>query len=87
MTDISNLKSGSSYIVIKEFTDYDGKIHELGETWTFVKTAFLPYESGLSLFVIESEKEIIYRFQDEAEEQKDLLNDFMNYVEFVKNLE
>jgi hypothetical protein len=85
MNDISNLKKDKTYAVIKEFTDFDGKIHRVGETWTFAKTTFLPYESGLSLFVIENGKNVMYRFQDIAEEQQELLSDFMSYVESISS--
>ncbi len=84
MSDISNLKKGETYKVIKEFADYDLKIHNIGEIWTFEKTEYLPYHSGLSLFVIENGKKVMFRFQDTAEEQQELLNCFMNLVESVK---
>lgn len=83
MKDIYNLQKGIAYKVTKEFIDFDGKLHEAGETWVFEKTTYLPYHSGLSLFVIEDGKNVMYRFQDEAEAQQGLLNDFMNYVEPV----
>ncbi len=83
MTDIYNLKNGATYKVTKEFTDFDGKIHEVGETWAFEKITYLPYHSGVSLFVIEDGKEVIYRFQDEAEGQQGFLTDLTNYIELV----
>lgn len=81
MKDISNLKAGRHYRVIKEFKDFDGRLHETGETWIFEKTNYVPYHSGLSLFVIENGQSVMYRFQDTDDEQGELLNDFMNYVE------
>jgi hypothetical protein len=86
MTDIYDLVTGDSYTVKKEFTDYDGRVHGVGESWVFEKTTYLPYHSGLSLFVIENGQRVIYRFQDEPEAQQELLNDFMNYVESDKNV-
>jgi Domain of unknown function (DUF3601) len=83
MSDIFNLKKGKTYAITKEFTDFDGKTHKICETWTFVKTTFLPYESGLSLFVIENGQSVMYRFQDEANQQQELLSNFMNYVKSV----
>jgi hypothetical protein len=80
MSDIYNLKPGESYIVIKEFTDYDGNLHKVGERWIFEEIQYLPYHSGLSLNVIENGESVTYRFQDEPEQQQQLLNDFMNYV-------
>jgi hypothetical protein len=83
LEDIYSLKSGETYKVIKEFTDFDGKIHEVGECWTFEKTAYLPYHSGLSFYVIENGQRVMYRFHDEPEAQQELLNNFMSYVESV----
>ncbi len=80
MSDISNLKPGESYRVIKEFTDYDGNLHKVRERWIFVKIDYLPYHSGLSLNVIENGESITYRFQDEPDQQQLLLERFMNYV-------
>lgn len=81
--NIYKLEKGKTYRVTKEFTDYDRIIHKIGEVWTFEKTTFLPYHSGLTLFVIEDGKPVIYRFQSEPEEQQELLNHFMEYLEEV----
>ena len=80
MPDISNLKPGESYIVIKEFTNYDGNLHKVGERWIFEEINYLPYHSGLSLNVIENGKSVTYRFQDEPDQQQKLLECFMDYV-------
>jgi hypothetical protein len=80
MSDVYSLKPSESYRVIKEFTDYDGNLHKVGERWIFDYIDYLPYHSGLSLNVIENGVSVIYRFQDEPEEQQQLLNNFMNYV-------
>lgn len=81
MTDIHQLKKGKKYKVIKTFTDFDNIIHKIGETWVFDKTTYLPYHSGLSLFVTENKVNKQYHFQDVAEEQEKLLSNFMKYVE------
>ncbi|OBX25838.1 uncharacterized protein DUF3601 [Gelidibacter algens] len=83
-SDINKLTKGKPYRVITKFADYDRIIHEIGEEWIFDKTTFLPYHSGLSLFVIENGKDVIYRFQAIPEEQQELLNTFMNYVELIE---
>ncbi len=83
-SNIYNLTKGETYRVTKEFIDYDKIIHKVGEIWIFEKTTFLPYHSGLTLFVIENEKEVTYRFQDYPEEQGGLLYTFMNYVEKIE---
>ena len=46
-----SLKVGRRYRVIKEFRDYDGDEHPIGETWTFLGYNFSPHDDGLSLFV------------------------------------
>jgi hypothetical protein len=81
---IYELKQGESYRVIKEFIDHDHGIHPVGETWIFDHTDYLPYHSGLSLFVIENGQKVQHRFQDLEEEQADLLRTFMDYVELIK---
>lgn len=84
MKDIYNLKNGETYQVIKEFADFDGKVHAAGETWVFEKTTYLPYNSGLSLFVVKNGRSVMHRFQDEPEKQQEILDNFMSYVEAVK---
>jgi hypothetical protein len=83
-SNIYKLEKGKTYRVKKEFIDYDRIIHRIGEIWTFDKTTFLPYHSGLTLFVIENGENAVYRFQSEPEEQQELLNTFMDYVECVE---
>ena len=45
----SNLRLGES--TIKAFTDHDRDVHPVGEEWTFLRSAFVPYHSGMSWFV------------------------------------
>jgi hypothetical protein len=45
------LQLDRTYRVIKQFTDYDGKLHPIGEEWVFRGHNFVPYEDGLSMFV------------------------------------
>ena len=46
-----HLVPGRRYHVVRSFADHDGIAHEPGESWTFRRATFLPYEDGLSLFV------------------------------------
>ncbi len=46
-----HLVPGSAYVVIKEFIDYDGRVHPVGEQWVFRRVSFVPYYDGLTLFV------------------------------------
>ena len=45
-----HLEVGRKYRVIRAFTDFDGQLHPVDETWRFRGTSFLPYDNGLSLF-------------------------------------
>ena len=42
------LEPGTRYRVIKAFTDHDRDVHPVGEEWTFLRSAFVPYHSGMS---------------------------------------
>src|SRR4051794_12396453 len=46
-----DLQPRRTYRVAVAFSDYDKTRHEVGERWTFLGKAFLPYEDGLSLFL------------------------------------
>jgi hypothetical protein len=48
----AHLRPGHRYHVVKPFIDHDGICHSNGEMWTFVGSAFLPYEDGLTLDVV-----------------------------------
>ncbi len=80
---IYKLIAGENYQVIQEFIDHDRQIHPIGETWIFERTDYLPYHSGLSLFVIQDGEQIQHRFQDIEEEQAELLRTFMDYVKLI----
>ncbi|KAA0970723.1 DUF3601 domain-containing protein [Aureimonas fodinaquatilis] len=51
LTSFKHLEPGKRYRVTKGFTDYDGRYHPTGESWTFLRHSFLPYDDGLTLFV------------------------------------
>ena len=76
-----HLEKGKRYRVIKAFTDYDGQEHPVGEEWTYLGTAFLPYDDGRSLFVSrDGEREWHIRMQDRPEEQAGILDALHEYV-------
>jgi hypothetical protein len=85
MSNALNLNPGQKYRVKKEFTDYDGIKHSVGEQWIFVKTNFVPHADGLTLHVKETEnsKETVYRFEWTDYSQGPLIRDFSSYVEAV----
>lgn len=72
---------GQEYKVVKAFVDFDGIIHAVGETWTYVGTNFLPYDDGLTLHVLSNGNAVVYRLQWRKEEQADIIENFTNYVE------
>jgi hypothetical protein len=75
------LLPGRRYRVVKEFRDFDREIHPVGEEWTFLGTAFLPYDDGRSLFVsFDGVREWHIRMQDRAEEQRGILDDLGAYL-------
>ena len=77
----AHLEPGKRYRVVKAFTDFDKDEHPISETWTFLGTAFLPYDDGRSLFVsIDGTREWHIRMQDREEEQRGILDDLKSYV-------
>jgi len=68
------------YRVVTAFVDYDNVTHEVGERWTFLGRAFLPYEDGLSLFVEENGREIHIRMQCRDDAQGQIVNSFSDFV-------
>jgi hypothetical protein len=76
-----HMTAGKRYRVIKPFKDFDGQEHPVGEEWTYIGTAFLPYDDGRSIFVsLDGEKEWHIRMQDRAEEQGPILDRLQDYV-------
>jgi hypothetical protein len=51
-SDFMHLRIGARYRVVAPFTDFDRERHEPGEAWIFRGHSFLPYDEGLSLFVL-----------------------------------
>ena len=45
------LVPGRAYVVTQAFTDFDGRLHPVGERWIFRRSGFVPYYDGLTLFV------------------------------------
>jgi hypothetical protein len=86
MSNPLDLVPGQKYKVVKPFTDYDKHVHEVGSSWTFVTTNFLPYEDGLTvhLKLDGNPKELLFRLQWREEEQADIINNFKDYVEVVE---
>lgn len=45
------LKEGCKYRVIKNFTDFDGTTHNIGDIWTFLAYSFNCYDNGVQWFI------------------------------------
>jgi Domain of unknown function (DUF3601) len=66
---------------VKQFTDFDGKLHPVGESWTYLGKNFVPYHDGLSLFVsLDSKREWQIRLQWLPEGQGPIIDDLAAYV-------
>lgn len=78
------LRAGMRYRVVRPFTDYDGETHPSGEEWIFVRTSFLPYDDGLSVFVEDEsgqQRQIRLQWRDEA--QGPVIDHLSDYVKAV----
>ena len=79
------LQPGYRYRVTRPIVDYDGQTHPVGEEWTFLRSSFLPYEDGLSLFVRPDEgPERQIRLQWREEAQGALIDALHSYLEAVR---
>jgi hypothetical protein len=76
----ADLVPGKTYHVIKPFTDYDGTVHPVGESWRFVKKGFSPHEDGLSLFVERNGQTVLIRLQWLEESQGEIIDNFSDFV-------
>ena len=79
--DWQHLVAGKRYRVIKPFKDFDRQDHPVGEEWTYIGTAFLPYDDGRSIFVsLDGDREWHIRMQDREGEQREILDTLRTYV-------
>ncbi|RFA27035.1 hypothetical protein CAI21_15925 [Alkalilimnicola ehrlichii] len=80
-SDYGALVAGRQYKVIKAFTDYDGDVHPVGESWVYLGFSFLPYDSGLSLFVsLDGRQEWMLPMQLIPEEQEAVVHALEEHV-------
>ncbi len=73
----------ASYRVIAEFTDFDGKVHPVGEAWRYLERNFFPYDAGLTLYIEQDDEKRSIRLQDYEEAQGPIIDHFWQYVERV----
>ncbi len=83
MSNPLGLTPGQRYKVVRPFTDYDRNVHETGQIWTFVETNFLPYDDGLTVHLTldDNPNVLLFRLQWRQEEQADIIEHFLDYVE------
>ncbi len=77
----ANLVVGKVYRVVAAFQDYDGKTHEVGESWRFIGQNFVPYEDGLTLFLEKEGVPVHLRLQWRRETQASVIDGFSDFVE------
>jgi hypothetical protein len=79
------LEPGLRYRVVRAFADHDGHTHPEGEEWTFLGSAFAPYDDGLSWFVsLDGNREWQIPMQWRAEEQAAVVDNLAQYVQRVE---
>jgi hypothetical protein len=72
-----HLAIGARYAVVRAFTDFDGDVHPVGETWWFRGHSFLPHQGGLSVF---GHGEGHIRLQWRPEQQGGIIDELQSYV-------
>jgi len=73
-----------NYVVVQAFTDFDQGKHPVGERWTFIGSSFLPYDDGLSLFMVLNGQRRQIRMQWRDEEQGPVIDRLQDYVQAVE---
>ena len=76
------LHAGQRYRVVREFVDYDGHRHPVGEEWCFCGWSFVPYEDGMSFFVsLDDRQEWQLRLQWRDDAQGAILDHLTDYLQ------
>ena len=79
--NFAHLVVGGRYAVVKEFTDFDGLAHPVGESWWYLGKNFVPYHDGLSLYVSpDGQRAWQIRLQWLPEGQGQIIDDLESYV-------
>ena len=80
MQSITSLLPGRTYQVIREFIDYEQRVHAVGETWTFIFSKFAPYDDGMVLQISQNGELGCFRMQWREESQARVMDGFSSYV-------
>ena len=80
MSGFTHMVPDRTYRVVQSFTDFDGRVHAVGDRWTFRGESFLPYDEGLSLFVTINDREQQVRMRLFPEDQGPLVDNFKDYL-------
>jgi hypothetical protein len=79
----AELVPGTTYRVVKAFKDYGDNPHPVGEVWRYEGKNFLPYEDGLTLFVMREGRRELINLQWREETQGRIIDDFYSFVEEI----
>lgn len=82
--DFKHLIHGQRDRVVTAFIDFDHAEHRVGESWTYIGSAFLPYDDGLSLFVEMDTGTCRIRMQWRENEQGPIIDQLQDYVQEVR---
>jgi hypothetical protein len=80
-TPFAHLMPERDYVVARAFRDFDAGEHPVGEAWTYIGSSFLPYDDGLSLFVVIDGQRRQIRMQWRDEEQGPIIDHLQDYVQ------
>ncbi|MCP4137390.1 MAG: DUF3601 domain-containing protein [bacterium] len=73
-----------TFSVIKEFKDYEGDLHKIGEKWVFLGFHFFGKDAELSLFVsLDGENEWRFKLQNKKNSQGEIFSAFHEYFERI----
>jgi hypothetical protein len=78
--DFKHLVPGSTYVVARDFGDFDGNLHPKGETWTYLGHSYFPYDAGLTLLISPGGS---IRLQWQPESQGAIIDNLESYVKPV----
>ena len=72
---------GKTYIISKQFQDYDYKIHNVGTVIEFLGYNFFPYDAGLTLLFNQKSSEYVIRLRlDQEDSQSEVNENLEQYI-------